>query len=388
MQKRRFPARAAAIGVAPSKDNFRSSSVPQMNGEREANPLIQSLTCGLSCGPVGPSDQIGKMDFSNVHHICRGPDGFLNKPTLPATPLDLTFKLGFDDYTQGLDSLPFVQHAYSEISTAATGLRWHYLFAVDLATPVVVELGDLGLPAGSKHIAFEYFAECWRNATAVEHGNCIFELGAGHTTKFDAANPLTLQTGGVRGDGLGPPGSPDPQARPFRYVLTAPLLSSGWVLLGETGKYFTATADRFSNLTGPADVFNGVPSGAGGHVLGVQVHGAKNERVTIELIPPAAADRMRADDSGRISTVIVHCQLSPQGSAELCCTQDESCACAFVGSVADPDFRRPSKRTDMKGKTHRVDPDFGSTLTVSNRDSQSNCWVNWKIMGQPCECQV
>jgi hypothetical protein len=29
-----------------------------------------------------------------------------------------------------------------------------------------------------------------------------------------------------------------------------------------------------------------------------------------------------------------------------------------------------------KGKIHRVDPEFGSTFTVSNRDSQSNCWVN------------
>ena len=37
---------------------------------------------------------------------------------------------------------------------------------------------------------------------------------------------------------------------------------------------------------------------------------------------------------------------------------------------------------------HRVDPDSGSTLTGSIRDSQSNCWVNWKIMGQPCEFQV
>jgi hypothetical protein len=42
----------------------------------------------------------------------------------------------------------------------------------------------------------------------------------------------------------------------------------------------------------------------------------------------------------------------------------------------------------LQGKIHRVDPDFGSTLTASNRDSQSNCWVNWKIMGQPCEFQV
>jgi hypothetical protein len=36
-----------------------------------------------------------------------------------------------------------------------------------------------------------------------------------------------------------------------------------------------------------------------------------------------------------------------------------------------------------KGKIHRVDPDSGPTLTVSNRDSQSTCWVNWRIMGQP-----
>ena len=35
-----------------------------------------------------------------------------------------------------------------------------------------------------------------------------------------------------------------------------------------------------------------------------------------------------------------------------------------------------------------ADPDFGSSLTVSSRDSQSNCWVNWKILGQPCEIQV
>jgi hypothetical protein len=41
-----------------------------------------------------------------------------------------------------------------------------------------------------------------------------------------------------------------------------------------------------------------------------------------------------------------------------------------------------------EGKIHRVDPDFGSTLPASNRVSQSNCWVNWKIMGQPCEFQV
>jgi hypothetical protein len=42
----------------------------------------------------------------------------------------------------------------------------------------------------------------------------------------------------------------------------------------------------------------------------------------------------------------------------------------------------------MQGTLHRVGPDFGSTLTVSNRDSQSNGWVSWKIMGRPCGFQA
>jgi hypothetical protein len=41
-----------------------------------------------------------------------------------------------------------------------------------------------------------------------------------------------------------------------------------------------------------------------------------------------------------------------------------------------------------EGKIHRADPGFGPTLTVSNRDSQSNRWVNLKSMGHPCACQV
>jgi hypothetical protein len=37
----------------------------------------------------------------------------------------------------------------------------------------------------------------------------------------------------------------------------------------------------------------------------------------------------------------------------------------------------------VKGEIHRVDPEFGSTVTVSSRDSQSNCWVNWKKWVNP-----
>ena len=48
----------------------------------------------------------------------------------------------------------------------------------------------------------------------------------------------------------------------------------------------------------------------------------------------------------------------------------------------------PAQGMLPEGKMYRVDPDFGSALTVSNRDSQSICWVSWKIMGRPCEFQT
>ena len=49
---------------------------------------------------------------------------------------------------------------------------------------------------------------------------------------------------------------------------------------------------------------------------------------------------------------------------------------------------RGRQRSPPEGKIHRVDSDFESTLKVSNRGLQSNCWVNRKITVQPCEFQV
>ena len=58
------------------------------------------------------------------------------------------------------------------------------------------------------------------------------------------------------------------------------------------------------------------------------------------------------------------------------------------GGVCEVDSRHPAfeerPHLSLEGKIHtrRVDdPDFGSTLTVSNRDSQSNCWGQLKNHG-------
>jgi hypothetical protein len=81
---------------------------------------------------------------------------------------------------------------------------------------------------------------------------------------------------------------------------------------------------------------------------------AKTSRVDIEIYPLAAA-------GDQILSVVFPCSIKVGAS--------------FEGG-------------DTEGKIHRVDPDFWSILTVSNRDSQSNFCVKWKITGQPCEFQV
>jgi hypothetical protein len=56
-----------------------------------------------------------------------------------------------------------------------------------------------------------------------------------------------------------------------------------------------------------------------------------------------------------------------------------------AGRRAAPPAPAGCVRARLKPEIHRIDPEFGSTLTISNRDSQSNCWVNLRILGQPCE---
>ena len=108
----------------------------------------------------------------------------------------------------------------------------------------------------------------------------------------------------------------DPQARPFRYVVTAPVLPNGWVLLGETGKFLVATADRFSEID------------ARGSELSVAVSGASEERVTVELLAPHTLARAHMEPS-TMETLKVDCSLSAAGSAQLRCTGGK-CACSTM----------------------------------------------------------
>ena len=99
-------------------------------------------------------------------------------------------------------------------------------------------------------------------------------------------------------------------------MVTAPVLSNGWVLLGETSKFLVATPDRFSDID----------SDVGGTELSVTVSGASKEHVTVELFAPQALARTQLGPS-TMETLKVDCLLSAAGSAQLRCTGG-NCVCA------------------------------------------------------------
>lgn len=90
---------AAAMGLAPSKDAFWSSSTehyplslpesgagtrnkgspPRYPFAKEHYPEVQAAVAVLSCGPVGPSDAVGEANASLLARTCRS-DGLLLKP--------------------------------------------------------------------------------------------------------------------------------------------------------------------------------------------------------------------------------------------------------------------------------------------------------------------
>ena len=54
---------------------------------------------------------------------------------------------------------------------------------------------------------------------------------------------------------------------------------------------------------------------------------------------------------------------------------DREAVVELVAVVVLPGREEVAARVVLHGRIHRAESDFGSTLPVSNRDAQSNCWV-------------
>jgi hypothetical protein len=85
---------AYALGVAPSKDNYWSTTTQPGNrwgdNSTEMHPRLQAAVLTLTKGPVCPSDKIGLSDRALIMRSAMD-DGTLLQPGRPATQLDRMF---------------------------------------------------------------------------------------------------------------------------------------------------------------------------------------------------------------------------------------------------------------------------------------------------------
>jgi hypothetical protein len=244
---------AAAVGLLPFKDNFRSA---EKWGEAEA------LVSALSAGMVGPSDEIGELDRSILLRTCRS-DGLLLKPDRPAVPIDAMLV----DHER-----PFTVHTRSERAHLGT---WSYVAAFHLAseheqrTPsdeIFASIAYDGQPLEAQ-LPFPAAVRDWRVDLERDLGAAgpavVYDWRAGTATLVERAFEMP----------------PRAELYDHAYFVVAPILANGLALIGEPEKFVTLADRRFVSIA-PRD-------GA----LDVELEGAPGERVTL-LAYDVAAGRL------------------------------------------------------------------------------------------------
>jgi len=277
-----------SIGIVPFKDNFFSNSDNQkgcnphyLKGCIEPNAELEALVATLSAGPVGPSDSIGMINISRVMQTCRD-DGMLLKPDRPAFTVELVFQNQFIRNTSWIDDLT---HTFSYHETA--GYSWHYILAANLSTDYTIFPHDIGFQSG-EGLAYDYHQ-------LLEQYNATGSIKQVRFSQFDADHPLSLASS------ISYLHNPPVH---FQYQVIAPTFTNNWTLLGEVGKFVTASAQRFKEVS------------INNQNIELNLIGNPNEIVNIALV------------TNGMSPFVFTCQLGDAlGQATIKCDSTGVCKC-------------------------------------------------------------
>jgi hypothetical protein len=244
----------SAIEIMPSKDSYWSMNSPQAGhysaGTHEPYNRLQSAVQSLGNGPVTFADRIGYSDADLIMRCCNA-DGLLLRPDMSATMIDAYF-----EYRAGIQT-DSSKMSSGEIWSTSSLLnhnemhRYFYLFAVELDKPLMVYPSDVSYLLNSRlgpHLATEWL---------------VYEANKTSTFfKFDSKTPLTV----------GSRGKDNFNFELFTMIPISPNNTNGWYLQGETGKWITASQQRFKELTvGDGELF-------------VRIFGAVGEKVSVSFV--------------------------------------------------------------------------------------------------------
>ena len=214
-----------ALNILPFKDGFYSSTATQEGGQTvgpETHPDREALISTLSGAMVGPMDGIHLLNASRVNATCRS-DGVILKPDVPLRTCDECFRTGED---------PAQCYVYVSHSDVPGLGRVHYLFVNDERPLTAAMVGIDSKGAISGHVLVDWYSKT--------------------VAPLLASQVLPASYEGTR------------------YAVVVPVLTGGWVLLGEMQhKYVPLSKLRFEQVS------------ATHTSLDVQVAGAARETVHV-----------------------------------------------------------------------------------------------------------
>eukprot|EP01061_Rhynchopus_euleeides_P003475 TRINITY_DN12730_c2_g1_i1.p1 TRINITY_DN12730_c2_g1~~TRINITY_DN12730_c2_g1_i1.p1 ORF type:complete len:871 (+),score=296.29 TRINITY_DN12730_c2_g1_i1:77-2689(+) len=222
----------SALGLGASKDNFWTSHVQNDTASgragNEPNNELIAMIAVMGRGPFGPSDQLGKTNFSVIRPAMRA-DGVLRQPSRPLAPLERT-------YFDGLSHAGLVSYG---THTEVAGVFFYTVLLTDPPLqPVVTVLEDLYPPPPSpaSNVTADYVMLRWNsgcaNLSAI--GDCVVPLD----TPLQVAAP-NVSIPGVHYD-----------YPPAEYQLfSVAEVRNGTALLGEIDSYVAVSESRFRHVS-------------------------------------------------------------------------------------------------------------------------------------------
>ena len=333
----------AALGVRPMADVLWSTPTqpadPRWRADCRKNVRHDLTLAVLSCGPVGFGDVAGgsHTDATLLHRATRA-GGIILRPAHPLLRLDRWFtseggaeiRAAVSGPAGGVDARVDARaNAMAQLhdaSTDANAVWWWSILSTNVdgtlregrplslselwPTPspqsrfFVAALderaGDQGSGAGAPQGA----ARCAHGASA---SSCL--------VVWDHSHPLNLST--AAGTAL---------RRSFRLLGAAPILSTGWALLGELGKVVPVSPQRFV-APGDGEAPRDTDLLLDGGGLKFIVLGSPGEVVTVTLAAPSPVQQpaAAAAAAGGGSIVVLTVRFGPSQSSALVSCRHSSC---------------------------------------------------------------
>lgn len=208
-----------SLGLAPYKGPFFSSSQESPSGGPfsrfvESAPRLHAVVSVLSAGPVTPSDGVGGSDVDLLGRICRS-NGIILKPDRPAITIEAAWSRLL---VNGNGPDGEVWTTYSTVGDYS----WGYVFASQLSNDYHMNQSELMLPGNSQSSGVVYEVE--------EDFSPPSAL-----LLFDNSHHLLVR---ATGSSYGV----------FRLYVTAPLLTDGCIVLGETDKIAPISRQRIVSI--------------------------------------------------------------------------------------------------------------------------------------------